>query len=301
MPDTFRHHWRRFVARPVQAGLTALAVLFFGLLPLDWASAIGGWLGRTIGPHTGMSRRAWRNLQRAFPDKPPPELDTIVRDMWDNLGRVAAEYPHVTRLTDMDGDSRIEVIGAEHVEKVRESGKSGIFFSAHVGNWELFAPMAKRHGVPVAVIYRAPNNLLVDMMIRRFRLAGATELLRKGPEGARRAIKVLREQRHLGILVDQKMNDGIAVPFFGRDAMTAPALAQLALRFDCFVIPVRIERVKGARFRITVLPPMQFSPRKDADRQAETLAIMTRVNAIIEEWIRERPAQWLWMHRRWPE
>jgi KDO2-lipid IV(A) lauroyltransferase len=95
------------------------------------------------------------------------------------------------------------------------------------------------------------------------------------------------------------MNDGIPVPFFGRPAMTAPALAQLALRFDCAIVPARVERLKGARFRLTVFPPLEL-PRT-GNRHADTLAIMTRVNAILESWIRARPELWFWLHRRWPD
>jgi len=95
------------------------------------------------------------------------------------------------------------------------------------------------------------------------------------------------------------MNDGIPIPFFGRPAMTAPALAEFALRFDCPVVPARVERLRGARFRITLYPPMDL-PRT-GDRRADVVAIMTKINAVIEEWVRERPDQWLWLHNRWPD
>ena len=101
------------------------------------------------------------------------------------------------------------------------------------------------------------------------------------------------------MLVDQKLNDGIAVPFFGRDAMTAPALAQLALKYRCPVVPARLERLDGARFRLTFQPPMELPDT--GDREADVFETMRRVNAIFEDWIRARPEQWLWLHRRWPD
>jgi KDO2-lipid IV(A) lauroyltransferase len=101
------------------------------------------------------------------------------------------------------------------------------------------------------------------------------------------------------MLIDQKMNDGIAVPFFGRPVMTAPALALLALRFDCMVVPVRIVRLKGARFRMIAEPPLELP--KSGNAKADQLALMTKVNEIVEGWIREKPEQWLWLHRRWPD
>ena len=101
------------------------------------------------------------------------------------------------------------------------------------------------------------------------------------------------------MLVDQKMNDGIAVPFFGMESMTAPAIAQLALRLDCPVVPVRVKRLKGAYFQVIVKPPISFAPT--GDLQADILAFMTIVNLEIESWIRDTPDQWLWLHNRWPK
>jgi KDO2-lipid IV(A) lauroyltransferase len=108
----------------------------------------------------------------------------------------------------------------------------------------------------------------------------------------------LRRGAHLALLADQKLNDGIAVPFFGRPAMTAPALALLALRFDCTVLPARVERLRGAHFRLTLYPPLEL-PRS-GDRDADVAALMERVNRTLEGWIRERPEQWFWLHNRWP-
>jgi KDO2-lipid IV(A) lauroyltransferase len=124
-------------------------------------------------------------------------------------------------------------------------------------------------------------------------------LIPKGPAGARLLLRSLKGGKHLGMVVDQKMNDGIAIPFFGRDAMTAPALAELALRFDCPVVPVRVERLEGARFRITIDPPLDLDVT--GERRADITAAMVKVNALIESWVREHPEQWLWLHNRWPD
>jgi Kdo2-lipid IVA lauroyltransferase/acyltransferase len=101
------------------------------------------------------------------------------------------------------------------------------------------------------------------------------------------------------MLADQKLNDGIPVPFFGRPAMTTSALASLALRFDCDVLPARVERLRGAHFRLTVFPALPL-PRSGKP-QADVAALMGQVNAILESWIRDRPGEWFWVHRRWPD
>jgi KDO2-lipid IV(A) lauroyltransferase len=286
------------VRQAVEAAVVSLLFHAVRALPIDAASAFGGWLGRVLGPLVPRTRVARRNLALAFPGASPATVEAIIRGMWENLGRTVFELPVLDRFRWFGADGRIELIGAEHLDAALAHGRSGILFSAHIANWELFGPMAAAYGVPLNLVYRAPNNPYLGWLAELRRAAG-TELLPKGSEGARRAMKLLQKGARLGILVDQKMNDGIAVPFFGRDAMTAPALAQLALRFDCPALPARIERLAGARFRVTVLPPLRFE--RTGDRQRDLVAAMTQVNALLEQWIRERPEQWLWLHRRWPD
>ena len=290
---------RRYLVHPIEATAALVAYWFFALLPIDLASAIGGWLGRTVGPHLPISRRAVNNLSRAFPEKTPKEIVVIVRGMWDNLARVAAEYPHMGEFRFYGDDGRVEVIGVEYVDLLRDDDKPGIFFSAHLGNWEIGSLGVTQRGMPLDRVYRAANNRMVEWLYKHGRNAIKGELIRKGPAGVRPILRTFKEGRHLAMMVDQKMNDGIPVPFFGRDAMTAPALAEFAYKFDCPVVPGYVERLKGARFRVSFFPPMDFV-RTD-DRHASVAANMAKVNAVIEEWVRERPEQWLWLHNRWPD
>ena len=290
---------RRYLLHPLEAAAVAVGYAVFAALPLDAASALGGWLARTFGPKLGLSRRAAANIGKAFPAKPPTEVAAIVRGMWDNLGRVAAEYPHLGEIGIYGGEGRIQVVGAENVDRMRDDGRPGIFFSGHLANWEILSLAATQRGVPLERIYRAANNRLVEWLYRRRGVGVEGALIPKGAAGARQLVRSLEKGKHLGMLVDQKMNDGIAVPFFGHDAMTAPALADLALRFDCPVVPARVERLDGARFRITIYAPMELA--RTADRRADLAAAMAKVNALFERWVRERPEQWLWLHNRWPD
>jgi Kdo2-lipid IVA lauroyltransferase/acyltransferase len=276
------------------------AFLFCGFrfLPLDYASALGGALARCIGPFLSVSKHARRNISRAFPDFSKTEIARVVVGMWDNLGRLAAEYPHLRKIHVFEPGGRVETHGFEHVERAVATGRRMIVFSGHIANWEIGMLAGVQHGISVAQIYRAANNPLMDRMIARFR-GDHGEFIPKGPIAARRAIKALRRGTNLGLLADQKMNDGIPVPFFGRAAMTAPALAVLALRFDCDVLPLRVERLDGAHFRVTVFPPLPL-PRS-GKHHADVAVLMGQVNATLEAWIRDRPEQWFWVHRRWPD
>ncbi len=272
---------------------------FFRVLPLDWASGLGGFLGRTIGPRLGITKRAEENIKAAMPQLSALERAHVIAGMWENLGRVIAEYPHLDKFRLFEPNGRIEGIDAGNILATRDPAKKYIFFSAHYGNWEIAIRTAAQAGFEVTGVYRAPNNPIVDRFMLWARGAEGGELVPKGDVAARAAFGALREGRALCMLVDQKMNDGIPVPFFGRDAMTAPALAVLALRYDCAVVPIRMLRTKGAHFRMISEPALALP--KTGNNEADRLALMTQVNATVERWVREHPEQWLWVHRRWPD
>ncbi len=290
---------RRYFGYPLEALAAAVAYGGFALLPAAAASAAGGWLGRIIGPLLPAHRRATRSLARAMPELSPADVGRAIRGMWDNLGRVMGEYPHIDRITRDPGRGRVEVAGMEHLARLRDKPAAAILFSGHLANWEVIGHSLQKLGLPYAQVYRAPNNPFIERMMRRVRRMEADDVVPKGAAGARKAIRVLRAGRQLGMLVDQKMNDGIAVPFFGSAAMTAPAMAQLGIRFGCPVVPVRLERLGGCRFRLSFFAALELTD--SGDREADVLAAMTRVNRLLESWIRDRPDQWLWLHRRWPE
>jgi len=289
----------RYLIHPIEAAVAIVVYSVFRLLPLDWASAFGGWLARTIGPWLPISGRAVRNLSNAFPEKSPGQIRAIIRAMWDNLGRVAAEYPHLSEISVYDPDGPVETSGGEYVDLLREDGAPGIFFSAHLANWEIVSLGATQRGVPVDRVYRQANNRLVEWLYQHGRAAVEGALIPKGSAGARLLLQSLKEGKHIGMMLDQKMNDGIPVKFFGRDVMTASALAELALRFDCPVVPARVVRLNGARFRLEIEPPLTLV--RSGDHQADVAANMAQVNALIEKWVREAPEQWLWLHNRWPD
>jgi KDO2-lipid IV(A) lauroyltransferase len=291
---------RRHIAHRIEGASAWLMFKLFGLLPLDASSALGGLVAQSIGPHLGATKRARINLRRALPTLSDGETRRVIRRMWNNVGRVVAEYAHLGEIDAFAPDSRIELVGAEMLQKKEATKKRYIFFSAHYGNWEIATIAAVQAGYSLTAIYRAINNPIVDRLIKQARDKNGSELIPKGAIAARGAVGALLEGRSLCLLVDQKMNDGIPVPFFGRDAMTAPALARLALRYECICIPIRVVRTRGANFRLFCEPPLPV-PRS-GDVEADTMALMSDVNATVERWVRERPDQWFgWLHRRWPD
>ncbi|HEV3175200.1 MAG TPA: lauroyl acyltransferase [Stellaceae bacterium] len=292
-----RLRWAREQAvRLVEAAGLLLAMAVFASLPVDWASGLGGFIGRTAGPRLGLSRRALRNLRQAMPENSEAENRRILRGMWENLCRAIAEYPHLPRIV-AASSGRVEIVNGEALTGLAATSQPGILFGGHLGNWEIGSSTVHRlMGASVMSVYRAANNPWVDRLMRRFHRG--RRAVPKGAEGGRELVRQLRDGGSIALLVDQKQNDGIAVPFFGRDAMTAPAIARLGSRFQCPIIPVRFERLAGARFRCTVLSPIELADTGDPAR--DVLAAMTHVNAMLEDWIRARPEQWLWVHSRWP-
>ncbi|MDN7354203.1 lysophospholipid acyltransferase family protein [Acetobacter senegalensis] len=268
------------------------------------ASNFAGRVTRFVGPLLPVSKVADRNLQIAMPSLTRPQRKRIVKGVWENLGRTVGELPHLSHLQEnTPSGPGFEVQGAEHLEEQARRGGSVLFVSGHIGNWEMLPPGVARHGAPFASFYRAAGNPLIDDMIRKLRDAAMVPtpmpLFAKGARGAREALVYVAKGGRLGMLVDQKMNDGVEARFFGQPAMTAPALAAMALRYRCPVIPGYVERLGPARLRIVVEPPMTLPDTGDKQQDLETLVQM--VNDRLESWIRRKPESWLWLHRRWPK
>jgi KDO2-lipid IV(A) lauroyltransferase len=284
----------------LEASVFFSVIGFFRPFPLDCASAIGGWCGRSLFYRSHLSGRARENLLAAYPQLTAGERERIIREMWDNLGRNIAEYAHLGELSIRGRAPRIALAGLENFEKVASTGKSIIFISAHFANWEVLPIAGAQYGVDGGAVYRPVNNPFVDRWLVRQRKAnGPKEQIAKGAQGTRRIFTLLRACKPIFMLVDQKTNEGVAAPFFGRDAMTTPAPAALALKLGAVLLPISNERLGGARFRVTAHPAIDFVPSGDHAR--DVLALTTRVNEAIEACVRYRPSQWLWIHRRWPK
>ena len=270
------------------------------------ASNLGGWVGRRLGPFLSASRIADRNLRLALPGLDAGARARIISRVWDNLGRNVTELPHLAVLIGNGAGGCWTIEGEQHLAAVLEGGQS-LFFSGHFGNWELVLPIAASLGLQVSGFYRAASDARIDGIIQSLRQGKAgsrtaggapVSMFPKGAAGARAALSHLQHGGSLGMLVDQKMNDGIAVPFFGHPAMTAPALAQLALRYRIPVIPIRVIRRGPARFALVVEAPLPVTTT--GRRHDDIFALSLAINQRLERWIRQDPGAWLWLHSRWP-
>ncbi|MCF4166162.1 lipid A biosynthesis lauroyl acyltransferase [Zavarzinia compransoris] len=275
----------------------------------DRASALGAFVATRLGPRIAVSRIARRQIDIVYPGISGEERERILRGVWDNFGRYFTEYAHLRTLWPKDFDpeslgagSRVEVDPgvAERFLRIRDDGKPAIIFTGHIGNWEVLGAGAAHFELPMAAMFRAPNNPIAEKVLLGIRGAAMGRLIPAGFQAALLAARELESGGHLGMLVDQHFSRGIAVPFMGREAMTATTLAKLARRFKCPVHGAWAERLDGCRFRIHMTEELDFSAEYEmADARAAERAITEKVTAVIEGWVRARPDQWNWLHRRW--
>ena len=267
----------------------------------DRSSAVGGAIARRLGPLLPQHRIGLENLRAAFPDKGEAEIRAILAGAWENIGRLGAEYPHLGQLFDYDHYSgeigRIEVDGIEHFIALAEDGKPALIFSAHLANWELPPICAARYGLDSTVVFRPPNEPAAAHVLHEIRsqTMGGLEAARQGAAFAMRG--VLERGGHLGMLIDQHFTRGVTVDFLGRPAFTNPIMGKFARAFDCPVHGVRVIRLPAGRFRLQLTPALDL-PR-DAEGLVDVQGAMQAMTRVVEDWVREHPEQWLWMHRRW--
>ena len=250
-----------------------------------------------------VSKVADHNLSRIFPDYSLKKRQEIIVGVWDNLGRLAGEMPKLHTLSIVDDPSKrpatphIFVENAPVFKEFHEKQQNVLFVSAHLGNWEVLAHIAEHYEMPFIRVFRKANNPFVNSLIQRNRRGVEGGFAPKGAEGARMLFKALKNKKNLGFLMDQKMNDGLEVPFFGHPAMTASAVIDLAVRFKLPIIPAQCIREKNGSFHLIIHAPLIVEEGILDD--AKRIAVLTQLHTLFEAWIRQHPEQWLWVHRRW--
>jgi Kdo2-lipid IVA lauroyltransferase/acyltransferase len=287
-------------------GQAAVGALTIGILrtaryfdPTRTANLFGR-IARSIGPMMREQKIGRANLTAAFPEKSPAEIETILAGVWDNLGRVGAEFAHLDHIWEYDparpGDSRIEIDkrSYELFTQLRFDGKPALIFASHLANWELPALAAIAHGLDTAILYRRPNITSADRIIQDMRAVKMGTLIPAGRDAPLRLAEALKDGKHVGMLIDQYLTKVI---FFGRKTRANPMLARLLRQIECPIHGVRIIRLPGHRFRGELSE--EVKPVRDAAGQIDIQGTMQAVTSVIEGWIREYPDQWLWLHRRW--
>ena len=297
----------RDATKPI--GEAAVGALTIALLratryfdPIKTANLFGRIAG-LIGPLTREQRIGRANLTAAFPEKSRGEIETVLAGVWDNLGRLGAEFAHLDHIWEHDPafpeQSRIEIGPRTHelFAQLRLDGKPALIFAGHLGNWELPAVAAVAHGLDAAILFRRPNSASANRIIEELRAVKMGTLIPAGRDAPLRMAEALRNGQHVAILVDQYFTNGVEVTFFGRKTKANPTLARLLRQIECPVHGVRIIRLPGHRFRAELSE--EIKPVRDTSGQIDVQGTMQAITSVVEGWIREYPDQWLWLHRRW--
>lgn len=270
--------------------------------PIKTADLFGAAM-RQIGPWLREDKIGRANLTAAFPEKSPEEIEAILSGVWDNLGRLAAEFANLDHVWQYDQDhperGRIEITprSIELFEQLRQDGKPALIFASHLGNWELPAVAAAAHGLDSAVLFRRPNVPAADRIVQELRAVKMGTLIAGGATAPFKLAEALQKGQHVGMLVDQWFSNGPEVTLFGRKTRANPLLARLLRQIDCPVHGVRIIRLPNHRFRAELTE--EIRPIRDAKGNIDVQGTMQVITSTIESWVREYPEQWLWLHRRW--
>ena len=292
-----RHQMRQNILWRFEAGAYDFADFLAHLFPIDAVSDFGAWFFGAIGPLTSLHRVARTNLRIAFPEADEAEIARLLAAQWDQLGRWAAEFPILHRI--IADPQRVEVMGAERLAAIRDGAGPVVFISGHFSSFEIMPAAIIHAGITCWITGRATNNPLVDARIQEGRRRYGVKLFApKGARGTRDLLRALGRGESVALMNDQKFNGGVAAPLFGVLCHTAPGPATFALRYGVPLQPMSVQRVGKARFRVVAHDPIRLDDT--GDRDADIEAGVRRINAFIEDRVRERPTEWFWVHRRWP-
>ena len=268
--------------------------LFFKLIGLKIASFLGGKLFEVIGPLFRSKKVIYSNIKKAFPKINSSNTEKITKEMWNNYGRVFAEYMFIKNYRNDLFNSHINIKGEEILREIKENKKPVIFISGHLSNFELMAMTIEKLGIKLAAIYRPLNNQFLNILMERIRKKYICKYqIKKGISGLREIIKLNKSGFSTALMVDQRVSQGIKSNFFNQEAFTTTIPAQLTKKYDYPIVPLFIERIEDIKFRITIHKPIYFS-KNNSEKE-----ITEKLNNILEKMILIKPGQWIWSHNRW--
>lgn len=285
----------------IVAKLISATLWIVRLIPLKYAASMFERFARWLGPKIWRHKVVMDNLAIAFPEKSIEEREQLASDNWSQMARTLLEYIYLDELfnleIEMEESDSIEIINGETFQQLRDDGLPAILFTGHIANFELLPMVAAKFGLDIQSMYRRPNNKYAASQVEKSRRDIGQNLIASGAGASFQLMSALERGEHVGLLVDQKFRRGINIPFFGKEAKTNPLLAKLARRYDCPVHGARTVRLPDGRFRLEITDQLVLPRDKNGDIDIKGTTQL--VTDVIEDWVREYPSQWLWMHRRW--
>ena len=279
----------------LEAFAMGLLWLIARVLPVTWASRLGAALFGALGPRSWKQRKVRENLSRVLGSDRASDLDPPSVAVWRNFGSVLAEYPHLSTIK----QARVERILHPAVQAMVAQRQPFMVLAAHLGNWEVIVDSMLQLGLPVLVVNAQQKNPLLDRAIRYFRKDAPAQYVAKG-DALRVLLKPANQGANMGVLLDQRADTGVMLDLFGEPALTTIIPARIALRLQRSMVPVQVQRLPNARFRVTFHEPLVLAENiQDGDEKAAAIAATALFQKLLEDWIREDPGQWLCTKRRW--
>ena len=278
----------------IQFLIIIIFFLIFKILGMKFASYFSGKIVSYIGPLFRSKELIKSNLLKALPNLDSSGLNKISKNMWNNYGRILAEYVFIKDLRNAKNQSHIEIKGHEILNQIRKNNEPVIFISGHFNNFELMAMEIEKAGIELAALYRPLNNNFLNFIMERIRKKYLCKnQIKKGIAGTKELLYFFKKKTSIALMIDQRVSQGIKSDFFNQKAFTTTIPAQFVKKFKCKVVPVYIERVKDVNFKLTIHEPKVYSEK-------ETIETITLdLNHLLEKLILKNPDQWIWTHNRW--
>ena len=271
-----------------------LSFCIFKILGPNLSSNLSGKIFQKIGPFFRSKEIIHSNIKKAFPNIEKENLDKMINLMWNNYGRVFAEYVFIKDFRFGKLSSNIKIKGQNILDQIKRSNQKVIFVSGHLGNFELMAMCLDINNINLSAIYRPLNNIFLNQIMEGIRKKYICKnQIKKGIGGMKKLISLKKKNFSTALMIDQRVSEGILSKFFDEKALTTTIPAQLIRKFNIPVVPIYIERIKEINFEITIDKPIYFS-KNDSNQM-----ITDRLNKVIESMILKKPEQWIWTHNRW--
>jgi len=271
----------------------------FKIIGLKNASNLGAILGKFIGPLFRSKDIIKKNIKTGLGEINEKRESEIINDMWSNIGRTFAEYIFLKDFKfNRTNFNHMRINGSNHLDEIKRNNKPVVFYSGHFANFELMAMELEKSGIKCAAIYRPLNNLFLNPLMEYLRMKYiCPNQIPKGRVGMREIIGKVRNGYSIALMVDQRVSEGPRTLFFNKPANTTTIPAQLALKYNCKLVPISLERKEGPNFEMTIHEPYKID--KTGNDEEDTKNITLKINQVIEKMIINNPKQWIWSHNRW--
>ena len=284
----------KYIKYFLQFLLAIISFIIFRILGPNLSSSLSGKIFEFVGPFFRSKELINSNIRRAIPTIEEVRLNKISKLMWNNYGRVFAEYIFIKDFRKGKLSNNIKVNGKEILDKIINSNQQVVFVSGHLSNFELMAMYLEKSGIKLSAIYRPLNNIFLNQIMERIRKKYiCTMQIKKGIGGLKKLINLNKKNYSTALMIDQRVSEGILSSFFNKKALTTTIPAQLVKKYNIPVVPIYIERSKDTKFEITINEPLYFS------ESTSIQDITDKLNKILENMIIKKPEQWIWSHNRW--